>query len=296
MPVNAERRSRCGLAIFFALIAISSAFLQFDTASLYSTAGSHLVTFYMWCVAASSIVARLIMRESPRDISFRWNGSATTRALLIAFAFPLIAGIATYGIVWSTGLAFFAPESLPLEIFRISLSGSATMRFCKYLLVNLTIGALWSCKSAAGEEIGWRGYMLTRLMSARAPAPIVLSGLIWALWHMPLIFSGQYASVPHSPSSIAIFVIDITAMGCTLAWLRLYSGSIWPCIWAHGAWNAVILGAFGGSTHGGDAWVGEAGLLTALIVIAISAALYRLRPPLPEDAGVKKRASAAEIQ
>jgi membrane protease YdiL (CAAX protease family) len=269
MPVNAERRSRCGLAIFFALIAISSAFLQFDTASLYSTAGSHLVTFYMWCVAASSIVARLIMRESPRDISFRWNGSATTRALLIAFAFPLIAGIATYGIVWSTGLASFAPESLPLEIFRISLNGSATMRFCKYLLVNLTIGALWSCKSAAGEEIGWRGYMLTRLMSARAPAPIVLS---------------------------AIFVIDITAMGCTLAWLRLYSGSIWPCIWAHGAWNAVILGAFGGSTHGGDAWVGEAGLLTALIVIAISVALYKLRPPLPEDAGVKKRASAAEIQ
>ena len=34
-----------------------------------------------------------------------------------------------------------------------------------------------------GEEIGWRGYMLTRLIAAGVPNAVLVSGVIWGLWH-----------------------------------------------------------------------------------------------------------------
>src|ERR1700744_3131500 len=137
MPVSPERRSRLGLAIFFVLVLASSAFLMFNATFLKSIAGIHAVSAYMWCVAAASFVARMIMRESPRDVSFRWNGWATTRAMLVASAFPLIVGIASYGIAWSASLATFTPASLPYEANGILIGGPAAARFCKYLLVSL---------------------------------------------------------------------------------------------------------------------------------------------------------------
>lgn len=70
------------------------------------------------------------------------------------------------------------------------------MRFWQCLGVMLVFGALDACKYTAGEEIGWRGYMLTRLVDSGIKAPILISGLIWGLWHAPLILSGQYASGP----------------------------------------------------------------------------------------------------
>ena len=59
--------------------------------------------------------------------------------------------------------------------------------------------------SATGEEIGWRGYMLTRLVDAKIPRPILVSGLIWWGWHAPLILSGQYASGPYPALSALLF-------------------------------------------------------------------------------------------
>jgi uncharacterized protein len=288
MPVDLKRRSRRGLAIFFAVVAVSSACVQFETTRMKDLLGVHFISAYMWSVAAASIVARLILRESPRDVSFRWNGWATTRAMLIAFAFPLVVGITSYGIAWSAGLASFAPGSLPQQVHGIPIGGTTTGRFWSFLLANLTVGSLWSSKPAAGEELGWRGYMLTRLISSGLPAPILCSGLVWALWHLPLIVSGQYPPVARSIPSVAVFITDITAIGYVIAWLRLSSGSIWPCILAHGAWNAVILDAFNGVTRGGGIWVGEAGLLTTSAVILIAIALNRLCPLRLEDLRVQK--------
>jgi len=112
------------------------------------------------------------------------------------------------------------------------------------------VGAVDLTRYAAGEEIGWRGYMLTRLIDADVPAPILVSGIVWAAWHMPLILTGQYASGPHPTLSAIFFTIDITAWAVVIAWLRLSSGSVWPCIWAHCVWNEVIEGAFDLSTEG----------------------------------------------
>jgi hypothetical protein len=60
---------------------------------------------------------------------------------------------------------------------------------------------------------------------------------------------------------------------------RLESGSIWPAVVGHAAWNAVILGAFDGSTRPRRAglWAGESGILVALTSAALVAWIVRGR-------------------
>jgi membrane protease YdiL (CAAX protease family) len=280
-----KTKARRGLAVFFAALLLSSALLGHYIGGLTEVFGSHFMSVYLWSVAGASVAARLLLRESPRDISFRWYGWMTSRAMLVGTALPLAVGLIAYGIGWSMGLAHFAAPQIPQAVFGFSISGSPAQRFCEYLLVSLTLGGLWSCRLSAGEEIGWRGYMLTRLMDSGLQAPIWMSGVIWGLWHIPLILDGKYTAVPNSILSISVFVIDITALGYVFAWLRLSSGSIWPCVWAHGLWNQVFLGPFGGSPDGSGIWVGEAGVLTTLVVILLAVALYRFLPLQPRAPG-----------
>ena len=62
-----------------------------------------------------------------------------------------------------------------------------------------------------------------------------------------------------------------------LARLRLESGSIWPAIVSHAAWNAVIVSTFGAFTIGPMAglWTGESGILTVLVTLVVVALLVR---------------------
>lgn len=96
---------------------------------------------------------------------------------------------------------------------------------------------------AFGEEIGWRG-MLFPTLAAHMPvrAAVVVSGIIWGLWHAPVIAMGHnygmaYAGFP--VVGILVMTLACTALGCWLSLLRARSGSVWPCALAHGAFNAV---------------------------------------------------------
>jgi len=280
--LDSKRRARYGLTIFFAVLVAGSAYFEHKVLVLGGSIQNHLGIIFglVWWVTVASIVARLVMRESPRDVSFRWGGWAGTRAIAVATAMPLVVGFTAYGIGWSTGLANFRAPGLSRVVLgmHFSLAANPRVGFLESVLVLLVFGALSDLKYAAGEEIGWRGYMLTRLVDSGVPAPILISGLIWGLWHTPLILSGQYASGRYPILSTGLFLVGIVAGGYVFAWLRLSSGSIWPCIWAHGAWNAVIQGAFDRSTSGPSMWVGESGVLTSAMLILFAVVLYRAWP------------------
>jgi CAAX protease family protein len=291
--MDSRGKTRSGLIIFFAVLIAGSAYFEHKILVLGGSIQNHLGIIFglVWWVTVSSIVARLVLRESPRDVSFRWGGWMGTRAIAVATLMPLVVGFTAYGIAWSTGLAHFrGPALTHTELgMHFTLARSPLVRFWQCLGVMLVFGALENCKYAAGEEIGWRGYMLTRLVDSRIRAPILISGLVWGLWHAPLIFSGQYASGLHPILSVCLFVAGIVAGGYVFAWLRLSSGSIWPCIWGHAVWNEVIQGTFDRSTSGRSAWVGESGVLTAIVLILFAIVLYKVWPVVQPISSSKPR-------
>src|SRR5262249_595244 len=158
----------------------------------------------MYTPAAASIVPRVVFREGFEDVSFHFGGREGARALLLAWIYPIILGFLAYGTAWATGLAKFQPP-LPAQSHLYSVSRAGNL--LTSLALTATVGTVLSCVSAFGEELGWRGYMLTRLIVAGVPKPVLVSGLIWALWHVPLILSGQYAAGTHPGISALLFVI-----------------------------------------------------------------------------------------
>jgi membrane protease YdiL (CAAX protease family) len=257
-----QARARQGLGIYFAVLIPLTGVLEYLVLRTGDPIGKHggLIFLLMWSPALASLVARIALREGVADVSFRIGGGNGLRAAAIACFYPLAVGIAAYGTAWAAGLARFSPPPLA----SLGLYGSpAPARFGILLAMALTAGTAVSMISAAGEEIGWRGYMLTRLIDAGVPRPVLASGLIWGAWHLPLILSGQYASSERPALSAAIFLINIVAFAYLSAKLRLGSGSVWPPVVLHASWNAIIQTVFDASTTGAKSsfWVGESGVL-----------------------------------
>jgi membrane protease YdiL (CAAX protease family) len=235
----------------------------------------------MWSPAATSVVARLVLREGFADVSFRFGGRQTLKAILLAVVFPIIIGLVAYGIAWATGLAQFDPQPLGLVSSFVGDTASPVTLFVVLVALAATIGTIIGALSAAGEEIGWRGYMLTRLIDARVPRPVLASGLIWGLWHIPLVLAGVYVAGSSPVVSAVLLMVSVTSFGFVIARMRLETGSIWPAIALHGAWNSIIQGAFDPVTMdtgaGAALWVGEAGILTALALVVATVIFSRGR-------------------
>ncbi len=231
----------------------------------------------MWVPALASFVARRATGEGWSDLSFRLSGAAGRRALLYAFGFPVGVGALAYGTAWATGLATFDPATQDfflLPQWTVEFSGSPAVLFAKHLGLHLTVGLVSGCIFAAGEELGWRGYLAPRLLDARVPGALVLSGLIWSMWHWPLALGARGPFSTHRLLAVLLFTLVVTPIAVGMARLRLESGSMWPPIVLHGVWNEG-LSAFDLSTPNEGLWLGESGVLVLIASLLLLIPLLR---------------------
>ncbi|HXV91980.1 MAG TPA: CPBP family intramembrane glutamic endopeptidase [Pseudonocardia sp.] len=268
----ARRRARRGLTVYFAAL-VPLLLVPFAVDAALGTAGVRVVALFSPLLA--SVVARLVLREGWADVSFRIGGRRGRRGLLLAWLVPFAIQLPVYAIVWATGLAGLDPSAGPLA----GLAPEGTPVWLA-LLLQVVIGAtaitVVLSLVSAGEEIGWRGYMLTRMIDAGVPRPVLVHGLVWAVWHVPVFLLAGYAAGGAPPAlALALLLTQITAAGFLIARVRLATGSVWTAVVAHGAWNSMIQNVLDPVTTGDDAsvWVGESGVLVtvALVVAAVLA-------------------------
>lgn len=105
-------------------------------------------------------------------------------------------------------------------------------------LLMIPFAALINGVLAFGEEIGWRGWLLPSLLPLGTWPALLLSGAIWGLWHSPLILLGYNFAQPNL-FGVAMMIAGCMVYGVLIGWLRLRTGSIWPPVFAHGAFNAA---------------------------------------------------------
>jgi uncharacterized protein len=192
----------------------------------------------MWSPAAASIVARLVLREGFTDVSFRVGGRRGWQAIVVAVSLSNRHRANRLRHCVDDSLARFAPRPGGLVAQLGAASASPVAAFLVMLVVAATIGTIVGILTAPGEEIGWRGYMLTRLIDAGIPRPIV--------------FGAGYAAGPSPTASTFLLVVLATAFGVLFARARLQTGSVWPAILLHAAWNSIIQSAFDAARTGGD--------------------------------------------
>ena len=200
----------------------------------------------------------------------------------------MIVGLLAYGIAWSSGLAHFGGPSA------LGGWGGWVALFAFMLIFNIIL--------VSGEEIGWRGYMLTRLIDSGVPRPVLVSVLIWGIWHVPLFLWGGFVEGASPLLSTALLMVTTTSLGYVLARMRLETGSVWPAIVLHTAWNDIIQTGFHPLTAGAgkQVWVGETGILTVLVLV-VAAVIYSRgrwttlrKPPKRETAPVQQAGVQAQ--
>ena len=126
-----------------------------------------------------------------------------------------------------------------LQYTWISVS-TDTIKFHFIVVLSGVLGSLLNLIPVMGEEMGWRGYMLTRLIDAEFSRPILISGLIWATWHVPIVIAGLYVEGTSALLSVLGIYFCIVPFSYITAYLRLITGSVWPSVIIHTTWNAII--------------------------------------------------------
>ncbi len=151
------------------------------------------------------------------------------------------------------------------------------------ILLGIAAGISINALVALGEEMGWRGYLLSRFSEKLdLGTSSLLVGILWGIWHGPLIAKGYNYStaflikgaLSHSYNLeyILIFTLTTSAMGIVLAELRVLFNSVLLPAAAHGTINAVA-GLFTYMTLGSRTLSPPAGLSVALAFSILSLVL-----------------------
>jgi membrane protease YdiL (CAAX protease family) len=150
--------------------------------------------------------------------------------------------------------------------------------------------AILTLTDGLGEELAWRGFALPRLLTRyNALVASLVLGVIWALWHLPLLWT-EGGAMYQQP--IWLLFMDVTAKAVLFTWVFLHTrGSVLIAMLFHGATNLFIVSPDVAST--GDltlpllAAVAKWVLVLVVIVVAGPGLARGARPEaLPQTPGM----------
>lgn len=159
------------------------------------------------------------------------------------------------------------PERLAearLQIARLGPPLLFLIQLAQALVAGLTINALF----AMGEEAGWRGYLLRCWASLGFSRAAVAIGLVWGLWHAPLVLLGHNYPV-HRRLGVLLFTLICVELSILFLYVRIRARSTLAAAVMHGSLNACAGFAHAYVRGGDDLLVGVPGL-AGLIALALA--------------------------
>ncbi len=208
--------------------------------------GQYTMLIAMWVPAlATFITTRYITKEkiSTTLLSF---GPSWKPYLVTALIIPAVF-IITYLLTWALGLgkpdwqltSFF--ELIASSGVDMSTAPSPSLILPLLFIISLFAAPFLNSIAAFGEEWGWRGYLLPRLMPLGKWKAYLIVGVVWGLWHAPMIAVGfNYPGTPIL--GILMMVLLTTALGIFVNEMTLHYQSAILAGWIHGVFNSQAYG------------------------------------------------------
>jgi membrane protease YdiL (CAAX protease family) len=233
-----------------------------------------MITAVMWCPALASLVTCRLLGRSFRSLAWSWPAG---RYVAAAYFIPLAYGAIAYGAVWALRLGGWNGSLVGLVTERFGLPGMPPWAvFVLWFLFTATAGMIRGLSTALGEEIGWRGFLVPELAKQMSYTKLsLLSGVIWAAWHSPLLLFADYNAGTNRWYAMGCFTAMVVSGSFTFAWLRLKSGSLWTAAVLHASHNLFIQTVFDNAMRdtGKTLWyTTEFGV--ALAAVNVAFALY----------------------
>jgi membrane protease YdiL (CAAX protease family) len=202
------------------------------------------VSLVMWCPALAALTTCWLFRIDLATLGWNWRPA---KYEAWAYFIPIFYALPVYLATWALirGSFAFSTFAAPLgEAFGFPKSPRAVTLLLA-LPCYATVGVIGSMARALGEEIGWRGFLLPRLVQRMGFTwGCLLSGCIWAVWHYPALLFADYNSGTQPAFAVACFTLMVIADSYILGWLRLKSGSLWTATVLHASHNLFIQAIF----------------------------------------------------
>jgi membrane protease YdiL (CAAX protease family) len=199
-----------------------------------------VVALVMWCPAFAALATCRLCGIDLATLGWNWRPA---QYVGLAYVIPILYALPVYLVAW---LAI--PGSFAFSAF--AAPWGAAFGFpdwpratALWLAVPCyaTVGVISSTARALGEEIGWRGFLLPRLVQQTGFTwGCLLSGCIWAVWHYPGLLFADYNAGTRPVFALTCFTLMVIADSYILGWLRLKSGSLWTAAILHASHNLFI--------------------------------------------------------
>jgi len=214
----------------------------------YTLAFFVLAFGYMFAPALANILTRLVTREGWSNLYLRpkiKRGWPYWLAIWVLPALLTVIGAAVFYLLYPR---FYDPE---MKLFTDQMTAMAgdtpiLMPMLTLAIIQLVQGVLLSpilnSVFTFGEEFGWRAYLLPKLMPLGGRKAVLISGVIWGIWHWPVIAMGhnyglEYAGAPWL--GMLMMVVVCICLGALFSWVSLRAGSVWPAVIGHGSINGI---------------------------------------------------------
>lgn len=219
---------------------------------LYSAtaSGSTLVASYVFGVFAmfapsvAHILTRLFTKEGFKNTYLGWTFKGNARYYVASVIVKLLEATLIMFLMWGI---FMKGVS-----FGDAFPGGNWQPKIGTLLLQLAFSVIVFFPGF-GEEWGWRGYMMPKLMELMPkPVAVIVGGIIWGLWHAPLTVSGHNFGLDYKFYpwlGILLMCVFCILMNAFLTLLIERTKSVYPAAFCHAINNninvSILLGIFG---------------------------------------------------
>lgn len=228
-----ENKDKKALIIFYAVTMTISIAVMVVSVILKST---NIIGLAMWIPGIVGIICAKVFypKQQVLGIAVKFKFKYVLYGILI----PILYLVPSYLVAWA---ALGNKNADPSLIIQAIAGGDVNFTSPWLAAIALSpVVFVAGAMTAAGEEIGWRGFaypMLERLYGPRKACLINCS--IWALWHFPIIIGGIYQAQVNLVYGMISFFIMVLLIGTIFCWTRSVSGSVIPAILLHSVHNAV---------------------------------------------------------
>jgi membrane protease YdiL (CAAX protease family) len=250
----------------------------------------------MWCPALAAFATLRLNRRSFSELGWRWIGKYQWQSWLIPLLYTAIA----YVIVWSIGLGSLGNPDFSKQLTQaFNLHAPAWLSVSIGVVLICLFGLVGGLANALGEEIGWRGFLVPELARTTGfTATAVISGIVWAVWHYPILIWGGYNAGTPTWYGLTCFTVLVLSASFIFAWMRLKSGSLWTGAMLHASHNLFVQAIFTPVTRntGRTAWyIDEFGAVLPAIMIVFAIYFWRRRKQLPTAGDLAVAADSAPL-
>jgi len=198
-----------------------------------------IIPAIMWCPALAALLTSRLLGRKLGSLGWRWP---QVKHLAGAYFVPLAYASVAYGAVWTLQLGGWNSEFVSSVAEGLGLKGwPAWASFTLAIICMATGGVIQNVSMTLGEEIGWRGLLVPELAKRMSYTKTSLvSGLIWAAWHSPLLLFADYNAGTNRWYELFCFSFTCISMSFMLAWFRLKSESLWPAVLFHASHNVFL--------------------------------------------------------